>query len=997
MRAKKRFLAILVVIFAAVAAGAEGTPANLLRDGMYAELTEGDLDKAIGLYEQALEKAGEVERVAARAAYQIGLCYLKKGQKDKAAEYFDLVLMDYSKQGQVANKARTELAKIRPAKDVNIEAELLTYLGEYHQKAAIKAGELGTRLNTIVYYVDESFVLVQGGFLTVTNDTGQVIDDEITVGHFGNRTIVDCFDIEFAPQQIRFVEQPDREMGKWALKWTPSEPLEPGETKVLIYRNADEALPRSGDKSRLEMQNHFGSEVLESFILVVPSTMRVVQGLEGLTSHQRMKGFDVYGWQEQVPADTTHRKVVQLEMEQEYAEAAKPGVVETYPVTYSTDVDPQLGEISVTFDQDMHKFGWSWCKVAGNEYYPDVVEVQGSDMGGARYVDERTCVLPVKLEPGRAYIVVINAPPYQGFKSEDFIPAREYAIVFATKDAYGNETEIPTFLLEKAEGINKRSEMPDPVMDLLEVDVMDYLVDHYYGTLEKAQEMGLRTNSHVHIIDNELNRTFGMMQFYTNTTGKVIDHEVPMGNNDSPNMYIYDEKGVRQKIRTYKKPGSNYRYFWAPSEPIEPGETRMLFYTAGTSRLAQDDKGVCTLWMQNHYGSPVIETFYVVMPVEMEVVQQSEEFTDSAVFGDTRVVVWSKVQKERNVKHQVEAKIGKRIISSAADAKPVVREAVMTISGLPDGNPKISEQLEKLKAIERELALGLIGEYLSSASPTMRRSAIYILWKGEFGELGAVSDKLIELCSHEEVFTRGMAALVLGEKQVPGSFEILADMTLYDDSAYARRCGAYALGQLGDLDALDVLEQALEDEDVNVRNNADGAINTLKLQQEESVPLTREDKLRAENLAAEGWKLWGERKMAEAEEKFAEAIGLNPQAENAYQGLGWAQFNQGKTENAKAAFQKCVELNPDNSAALNGLGWIAHGAGDTDGAIAWWEKAVKASKGTATASLSGLTQVYMELGNYKQAVRYYKLWLRAEPNSQMAKEGLEKAQELMKR
>jgi RNA polymerase sigma-70 factor (ECF subfamily) len=150
------------------------------------------------------------------------------------------------------------------------------------------------------------------------------------------------------------------------------------------------------------------------------------------------------------------------------------------------------------------------------------------------------------------------------------------------------------------------------------------------------------------------------------------------------------------------------------------------------------------------------------------------------------------------------------------------------------------------------------------------------------------------------------------------------------------------------------------------------------------------EQLEAENLTAEGWKLWGQRNLTEAEAKFIEATEKDPTNDNAFQGLGWAQLNQGKKLNAKDSFEKCVKLNPKNSAALNGLGWIAHGRGDTDEAITWWEKAVKAQPG-ATASLSGLTQVYMEQEQYEKAVKYYNMWLKAEPNNADAKTGLKEA------
>jgi Tfp pilus assembly protein PilF len=151
---------------------------------------------------------------------------------------------------------------------------------------------------------------------------------------------------------------------------------------------------------------------------------------------------------------------------------------------------------------------------------------------------------------------------------------------------------------------------------------------------------------------------------------------------------------------------------------------------------------------------------------------------------------------------------------------------------------------------------------------------------------------------------------------------------------------------------------------------------------------TPQDKLESENLSSKGWQLWRERKLFEAEEVFSEAVELDPANENAWQGLGWAQLNQGKKLNAKHSFEKCVELNPSNSAALNGLGWIARGQGSDGQAVQWWLKAVKASKGTATASLAGLTEVYMERKEYDNALKYYKIWLKAEPENEQAKQGL---------
>ena len=150
------------------------------------------------------------------------------------------------------------------------------------------------------------------------------------------------------------------------------------------------------------------------------------------------------------------------------------------------------------------------------------------------------------------------------------------------------------------------------------------------------------------------------------------------------------------------------------------------------------------------------------------------------------------------------------------------------------------------------------------------------------------------------------------------------------------------------------------------------------------------DKMISENLAGEGWQLWRERKLAEAEKVFKKAVQKDATNANAWNGLGWSQLKQGKRLNAKHSFKKCLDVEPKHAAALNGLGWIAKGQGKTNEAIGHWEKAVEAAP-TATAALNGLATTYMELEQYDKAVKYYEMWLNVEPDNADAKAGLQKA------
>ncbi len=120
-------LAVLLGLGVLTQAGTEKSPAVLFQEALYQEETEGNLDKAIELYGQVIEQAADVERVAARAAYQIGMCHLKKGEKEKAADYFQQVVSQYPKQTSILKKAKKQLNKLRPASDIIAQSYVIHY------------------------------------------------------------------------------------------------------------------------------------------------------------------------------------------------------------------------------------------------------------------------------------------------------------------------------------------------------------------------------------------------------------------------------------------------------------------------------------------------------------------------------------------------------------------------------------------------------------------------------------------------------------------------------------------------------------------------------------------------------------------------------------------------------------------------------------------------------------------------------------------------------
>jgi RNA polymerase sigma-70 factor (ECF subfamily) len=103
-----------------------------------------------------------------------------------------------------------------------------------------------------------------------------------------------------------------------------------------------------------------------------------------------------------------------------------PVVVKTVPQAGDTQVDPNLKEIQVTFSKPMADKSWSWSSVA-EDTNPETT-------GEPRYLeDHRTCVLPVKLEPGHTYGFWINSQKFQGFRGADKQAAIPYLLIFETK------------------------------------------------------------------------------------------------------------------------------------------------------------------------------------------------------------------------------------------------------------------------------------------------------------------------------------------------------------------------------------------------------------------------------------------------------------------------------------------------------------------------------------------------------------------------------------
>jgi hypothetical protein len=103
-----------------------------------------------------------------------------------------------------------------------------------------------------------------------------------------------------------------------------------------------------------------------------------------------------------------------------------PVVVKTELQAGDTQVDAAAPEIRVTFSKEMADKSWSWSQIS-DDTFPKVTGKPAYDK------DRRTCVLPVKLETGKTYVIWLNSEKFKNFKDTGGEPAVPYLLVFETK------------------------------------------------------------------------------------------------------------------------------------------------------------------------------------------------------------------------------------------------------------------------------------------------------------------------------------------------------------------------------------------------------------------------------------------------------------------------------------------------------------------------------------------------------------------------------------
>jgi beta-lactamase regulating signal transducer with metallopeptidase domain/HEAT repeat protein len=196
----------------------------------------------------------------------------------------------------------------------------------------------------------------------------------------------------------------------------------------------------------------------------------------------------------------------------------------------------------------------------------------------------------------------------------------------------------------------------------------------------------------------------------------------------------------------------------------------------------------------------------------------------------------STILKEASKSPSATIQNGAAVILAALSETPVretdVQKAIdVAIAELSVTSAIESDRVETILDIVRAQpqgpALQTLCEWLASDVATKRRSAVYIIGLLPWEDARPAIQPLRDLLTHDESFTRGMAAMSLATIGDADSYDAMIEMAREDEDAYARRCAAYALGDLGDPRAIEPLEAVKEDADPNVARNAGNAIDRL--------------------------------------------------------------------------------------------------------------------------------------------------------------------------
>jgi len=120
------FIVFFLILTFASSASIQQSAEQLYQSGIYKEEVEGQLEKAIEIYQTIVKQFPGNREIAAKAQLHIGLCYEKLGLKE-AQNAFQKVVENYPDQAEAVKKAKEKLS-------ILLKAQAMVEKGEKNSK-----------------------------------------------------------------------------------------------------------------------------------------------------------------------------------------------------------------------------------------------------------------------------------------------------------------------------------------------------------------------------------------------------------------------------------------------------------------------------------------------------------------------------------------------------------------------------------------------------------------------------------------------------------------------------------------------------------------------------------------------------------------------------------------------------------------------------------------------------------------------------------------------